>query len=122
MAIESHNVFQNFFKKVKNVKLHLHCHYLPEGILRPQVDSTIHKVLWLFDRISLCHQSGVPQLESVEIDECVVPFQEGCILYHGSDNHMLNSVLQQLFCRSELLLLVTQKLLVHVHPLSKHTS
>ena len=119
MAIESHNVFQNFFKKVKNVKLHLHCHYLPEGILRPQVDSTIHKVLWLFDRISLCHQSGVPQLESVEIDECVVPFQEGCILYHGSDNHMLNSVLQQLFCHSELLLQVVPAPLHQLHTL-KH--
>ena len=119
MANESHNVaIFNFFKKVKNVKLHLYCQYLPEGVPRPQVDATIHKVLWLFERISLCHQSGIPQLESVEIDECVVPFQEGCILYHGSDNHMLNSVLQKLFFHSVLSLpapLHQLHTLKHVH-------
>ena len=99
MANESHNavIFQNFFRSVKNVKLHLYCQYLPEGIPRPQIDTTIRKVLWLFDRISSCHQSGITQLESVGFDECVVPFQEGCILYRGSDNHMLNSVLEKLF-------------------------
>ena len=121
MANESHNVviFQNFFKKVKNVKLHLHCEYLPEGVPKPQVDATIHKVLWLFDRISLCHQSGIPQLESVEIDECVVPFQEGCILYHGSDNHMLNSVLRKLLFHSVLSLQVVPAPLHQLHTL-KH--
>ena len=99
MANESHNavIFQNFFRRVKNVKLHLYYQYLPEGIPRPQIDATIHKVLWLFDRISSCHQSGITQLESVGIDECVVPFQEGCIRYRGSDNHMLRSVLEKLF-------------------------
>ena len=121
MANESHNVviFQNFFKKVKNVKLHLYCQYLPEGVPKPQVDATIHKVLWLFDRISLCHQSGIPQLESVEIDECVAPFQEGCILYHGSDNHMLNSVLRKLLFHSVLSLQVVPAPLHQLHTL-KH--
>ena len=99
MANESHNVviFQNFCRKIKDVKLHLHCEYPPKGVPIPQIGAAIHKLLQLFVTILSCHQCGVPQLESVDIDERVATFRADSVKRHGRDNHMFNNMLQKLF-------------------------
>ena len=43
------------------------------------------------------HQHGVPQLESVDIDERVATFRADSVKWHGRDNHRFNSMLQKLF-------------------------
>ena len=90
-------IFQNFCRKVKDVKLHLHCKYPPKGVPIPQIDAAIRKLLQLFVIILSYHQSGVPQLESVDIDECVATFRADSVKCHGRDNYMFNSMLQKLF-------------------------
>ena len=114
-------IFQSFFRQVKHVKLYL-ClsfdpiKYLLYGVQPPcrqdveekGKDAIIRKVLWLFDMISSCHQSGIPQLESLDINERVITITDrySCInICHSKkdyDFRVLKGILRKFFSPSSI--------------------